>query len=401
MPAAPRTPLGRALADRGLLRPPTLQTDETRGASRLELFFDLAFVLVIAELSTGLREDVTLHNALATAGLFTVVWWAWMSSTLYANRFDHDDVLYRLNKLGGMLAVVGMAASVSDATGKYAAWFVLSYVTIKLLLLLQYARAYRHVVEARDGIRIYLMGTGAGAALWAASLTVTGPPRYALWAAGVLVDAAVPILVTVSRTQVPLHLEHLPDRFSLFVILVLGESVAAVVHGVHDASWAVGSVLAGVVCFVVAAALWWSYFDLAGAGAKHLLNQAGGTTSTVAHDVYVYGQLPLCLSLAAVGVGIEGIVLEGASDVGAGVRALLSGGVALYLLTVGVTNAVMDRGAGSGWWWAAFASLIAAADVVLDVPALAVAGVLAALLVAVVLTGLEQEARGNVELEAL
>ena len=401
MPAPPRTPLGRALADRGLLRPPSLQTDETRGASRLELFFDLAFVLVIAELATTLREDVSLRTTLVTAGLFAVVWWSWMSSTLYANRFDHDDVLFRSMKLAGMLAVVGMAASVAEATGKHGTAFVLSYVAIRVLLLLQYARAFRHVQAARDGIRIYLYGTGAGALLWLASLAVDGPARYGLWALGLLVDAAAPLLVTASSSTVPLHLEHLPDRFSLFVILVLGESVAAVAHGVHDASWAVGSVLAGAVCFVVAAALWWSYFDLAGAGAKHLLLEAGGTSSTVSHDVYVYGQLPLCLALAAVGAGIEGIVMEGAAEVGAGLRALLSGGVALYLVTVGLTNVAMARGGRNGWWWAAIAAVVAVGDAVLDVPALGVAAVLAVLLVVVVVTGLEQQARGNVELDAL
>ena len=397
----PRTPIGKALADRGLVRPPTLRTDETRGASRLELFFDLAFVLVIAELTTGLREAVTPRTALVTAGLFTVVWWSWMSSTLYANRFDHDDVLFRSLKLTGMLAVVGMAASVAEATGKHATAFVLSYVAIRVLLLTQYARAYRHVEAARGGIRIYLWGTGAGAALWLASLALDGPARYVLWALGLLVDAAAPLLVTATRTKVPLHLEHLPDRFSLFVILVLGESVAAVVHGVHDASWATGSVLAGAVCFVIAAALWWSYFDLAGAGAKHLLLEAGGASSTASHDVYVYGQLPLTLALVAVGVGIEGMVLEGFAEVGDGLRSLLAGGVALYLVTVGATNAGMARRSRSGWWWAAIASVVAVADAVLDVPALGVVAVLAVLLVVVVLTGLEQEARGNVETDAL
>jgi len=401
VPAPPRTPIGRALADRGLLRPPTLQTDETRGASRLELFFDLAFVLVVAELSTSLREDVTWPAVIETAGLFAVVWWSWMSSTLYANRFDHDDVLFRSLKLAGMLAVVGMAASVREATGEHATVFVLSYVAIRVLLLVQYGRAFRHVESARDGIRIYLWGTGAGTVLWVASLALEGPGRSVLWALGLLVDAAAPLLITASRTKVPLHLEHLPDRFSLFVILVLGESVAAVAHGVHDTSWAVGSVLAGAVCFVIAAALWWSYFDLAGAGAKHLLQEAGGTSGTLSHDVYVYGQLPLTLSLVAVGVGIEGMVLEGFAEVGDGLRSLLAGGVALYLLTVGATNAGMARRSRSGWWWAAIASVVAVADALLDVPALGVVAVLAVLLVAVVVTGLEQEARGNVETDAI
>ena len=401
VPPQPRTPIGRLLQDRGLLRPPTLQTEESRSASRLELFFDLAFVLAIAELTAPLREDVTLRGALVAAGLFTVVWWSWMSSTLYANRFDHDDVLYRLNKLAGMGAVVGIAASVPEATAAHAVPFALCCLALRVLLLVQYARAYRHVEHARAGVRAYLAGTGAGALLWAASLAVEGLPRYVLWGFAVVVEAAAPVVVTVSRTQVPLHLEHLPERFSLFVILVLGESIAAVAHGVADADWRAGSVLAGGVCFVLAAALWWSYFDLAGAGAKHLLDEAGDEGSASPHDVYVYGQLPLTLSLAAIGVGMEGVVLEGTEEVGAGVRALLSGGVALYLVTVGVTNVLMQRSGRSGWWWAAAASVVAVADIALDVPALAVAGVLAVLLVAVVVTGLEQEARGEVELEEL
>ncbi len=392
---------GWALRARGLVRPPSLQTDESRTASRLELFFDLAFVLVVAELASGLRRDATVHGVLLFVGLFTVVWWAWMSATLYANRFDHDDVLFRLNKLSGMFAVIGLAAAASDATGKYATQFVLCYVALRLLLLLQYARAYRHVEQARAGIGIYLGGTGAGAALWALSLPFPGPARYVLWAVGVLADALGPLVVTAARVEVPLHLEHLPERFSLFVILVLGESVAAVAHGVHEAAWTSGAVLTGLVAFVMAAALWWSYFDLAGAAAKHLLDQAGGSRGTGAHDVYVFGQLPLCLALAAVGAAVQGIVLAGTAPPSAVERGVLTGGVALYLVAVAVTNAGMARRVRSGWWWAAAAAGVAVADAIWTLPALAVVGILAVLLVVVVIVGLEQGARGNVELTPL
>ena len=401
MEKLPRTRLGRALHDRGLVRPPSLNTDETRSASRLELFFDLAFVLAVIELAGGLRKDVTVGGVLQFAGLFTVVWWTWMSSTLYANRFDHDDVLYRLNKLGGMLAVVGIAAAASDATGKYAVAFVLSYVALRVLLLVQYFRAYRHVADAREGIRYYLIGTGAGALLWTASLAFEGPTRYVLWGVGLVLDALAPLLVTAARAQVPLHLEHLPERFSLFIILVLGESVAAVTKGVHDAQWAAGAVVAGVVGFVLVAALWWSYFDLAGAAAKHLLDKAGDTRSVLAHDVYVYGQLPLCLSLALLGVGLQGLVMESTKDASVGARVLLTGGVALYLVTIAATNAGMAQRARSGWWWAAAAAVVAVVDGVFGVPALVVVGVLATLMVVVVAVGLEQEARGEIEVEAL
>src|SRR3954451_14616163 len=179
---------------RGLVRPPDLTTDEERTASRLELFFDLAFVLVIAELAIALREDVTLHGELLFAGMFTLVWWSWVSSTLYANRFDHDDVVYRLYKLGSLAAVIGLAASATEATGARFGVFVGCHLLLRAMLLLQYRRAYRHVPAARPIARLYLVGAGIGALLWTVSLLVPRPAGYALWAAAVLVEALVPLL---------------------------------------------------------------------------------------------------------------------------------------------------------------------------------------------------------------
>ncbi|HZB20561.1 MAG TPA: low temperature requirement protein A, partial [Blastococcus sp.] len=159
-------------AVRGLVRPPELNTDAERSASRLELFFDLAFVLVVAELAIALREDVTWHGEALFAGLFTLVWWSWVSSTLYANRFDHDDVVYRLLKLVSMAAVIGLAASATEATGERFGIFVTCQLLLRASLLLQYRRAYRHIEHARPIARLYLAGTGAGVLLWAASLVV-------------------------------------------------------------------------------------------------------------------------------------------------------------------------------------------------------------------------------------
>ncbi|HLM04157.1 MAG TPA: low temperature requirement protein A, partial [Blastococcus sp.] len=177
---------------RQLVRPPELQTGDERSASRLELFFDLAFVLVVAELAIELRDDVTISGALTFAGLFTTVWWSWVSATLYANRFDHDDVVYRLYKLGSMAAVIGLAASATEATGERFGIFVGCQLLLRATLVLQYRRAYRHVAGARPIARLYLVGTGVGALLWAVSLVVPRPVGFGLWAAAVLVEALVP-----------------------------------------------------------------------------------------------------------------------------------------------------------------------------------------------------------------
>jgi low temperature requirement protein LtrA len=396
--SAPRRTL-RALASAGLVRPPSLTTDdEDRSASRLELFFDLAFVLVVAELAIALREDLTWHGVAVFAGLFTTVWWAWVSSTLYANRFDHDDVVFRLYKLGSMVAVIGLAASATEATTTRIDLFAGCQVALRVVLLLQYGRVHRHVAEARPLARTYLVALTVGAVLWAVSAVVPAPLCFVLWGLAVAVEAFAPLRAT-ARHDVPLHMEHLPERFALFVILVLGESIAAVVHGVYDAKWTAPAVAVGAVSFVLAAALWWSHFDLAGAGAKRLLDD-DGTRGAWALDIFVFGLLPLCLALAAIGAGIELAVLEsGQGDVPVGTRLLLAGGVTLYLASVSLRNSAMAVGRRSGWWWPLGAAVVAAADVALELPAVVVVGALAAIVVAVVVIGTVQRATGQLEVE--
>jgi low temperature requirement protein LtrA len=394
--------VGRRLVEalRGLVRPPELQTGDERSASRLELFFDLAFVLVVAELAIDLRDDVTVTATLTFAGLFATIWWSWVSATLYANRFDHDDVLYRLYKLASMAAVIGLAASAAEATGKWFAVFVGCQLLLRAMLLLQYRRAYRHVQAARPIAGLYIAGAAGGALLWGASLVVPRPVGFALWAAAVLVEALVPLVATRGPSDVPLHVEHLPERFALFVILVLGESIAGVAHGLHDAAWAAPALPVAVLSFVVAAALWWSYFDLAGARAKRLLNEAGGEKQVGSHDVYVFGQLPLTFALASVGAGIElAVVQSGAGEVPAGTRLLIAGGVALYLVSVSLTDSGMSRHPRRHWWWPIGAAAVAVIDVMLELPAVAVVGALAALLVAVVVVGTVQRETGRLAVD--
>jgi len=397
--SAVRKVLG-SVGSAGMVRPPSLKTDEERSASRLELFFDLAFVLVVAELATALREDVSAHGMAVFAGLFATVWWAWVSSTLYANRFDHDDVVFRLYKLASMAAVIGLAATASEATGERLGLFAGCQVLLRVVLVLQYGRVHRHVEEARPLARTYLMALVAGGLLWAVSIAVPAPVCFVLWGLAVAVEVVAPLRATAASAAVPLHMEHLPERFGLFVILVLGESVASVAHGLYEAHWTGEAVAVGAVSFVLAAALWWSYFDLAGAAAKRLLAEAGGERSERAHDVYVFGQLPVALALAGIGAGIQLAVLEsGQGDVPLGTRVLVAGGVALYLASVSVRNSGMATGGRRGWWWPLLAAAVAVLDVLLDLPAVVVVGALAVLLIAVVVVGTVQRATGTLEVD--
>ncbi len=385
-----------------LIRPPGLQVEEERTASRLELFFDLAFVLVIAELAGALSKNLSTHGALVFVALYVVTWWSWASATLYANRFDTDDVVFRVLKLTGMLGVIGLAASAADATGRRAVQFAACYILLRGLLFLQYARAWRSVPDARPTIRLYLTGTAVSAGLWSVSLATPGSLRYILWTVGIVIEVLVPLTATFAPGSLPLHLEHLPERLGLFVILVLGESVASVAQGVHDTAWTAQSIGVGALSFVLAAGLWWSTFDFAGAAAKQLLVEASGSGRRVAEDIFFYGHLPITLALVAVAVGIEHVILEsGGMQTTAWTRIALCGGVALYLGSVSLTNSALAAKWKTGWWWPAVAAAIAVADAAVTLPAIIVVGALALLVVVVVGVGVMQESRGRIDLQQL
>ncbi|HSP39012.1 MAG TPA: low temperature requirement protein A [Frankiaceae bacterium] len=385
-----------------LSSPPGLQTDLARSASRLELFFDLAFVLVVAELAGVLSKDLSGRGVLVFVGLYVVTWWSWASPTLYANRFDTDDVVFRVMKLASMLGVIGLAASASDATGKRVVPFTLCFVILRLLVFAQYARAWRSVPDARPKIQLYLLGSGAAATLWSVSLAVPHPWRYVLWAIGLAVDVLVPIGATFAPGWVPVHLEHLPERLGLFVILVLGESVAAVASGVHDVQWTLQAVGVGTVCFVLAAGLWWVAFDLGGGTAKQLLLEASDNGRRLGEDIFFYGHLPITLGLAAVGVGIEHMILESSqNEPSQWTRLVLCGGVAVFLASVSLTNNALTGRWASGWLWPAAAALLAVADAAVSLPALFVVGALALLVLVVVVVGTVQESKGRIVADQL
>jgi low temperature requirement protein LtrA len=346
-----------------LIRPPALRTADSATASRLELFFDLAYVLVVLELADAFYADMTWRGALAFIALFVALWFSWVGFTLYANRFDTDDVIFRLAKLAATLAVAGCAAAATGATGEFSTAFAASFLFGRVVLLLLHLRAWRHVPEARPTVSVYVGATALSAALWAVSLPVGGAARYWLWAAAVAVDAAGPIIATWRGDRAPLHLEHLPERFGLLVILVLGEAVGGAATGVHDGKWAAPSVAVGVAGFVIAAALWWIYFDITAHESEERLQEDDdhnsvdrtaddrGARSDERHDLFVYGHLPLTLGVVMAGVGIEDLVAHPADPLPSTGAWTLAGGLALYLVGSSMIVGGTRRSWRAIWPW--------------------------------------------------
>jgi low temperature requirement protein LtrA len=374
----------------GLPAPPQLpdgdsEAVEHRHATWLELFFDLVFVVAVAELSHELVRDPSFHGFLRFLALFVPVWWAWVGFTFYATRFESDDALYRVLWLTAMLAAAAMAVNVHDAFDTNAAAFAVSYAAVRTVLVVLYLIARRRAPEARELSTFLAVGFTLGASLWYASALVDEPLRFWLWGAGMSVDGLTPLVGNRLILRTTVHPWHLPERFGLFMIIVLGESIAGVVSGTANTNWQVSSAMVACFAFVAAASLWWSYFDFAAwTGRFGLLSSP--RRGALARDIYSYGHFPVVVGLTLFGAGTELAIIDTPDgSLSSSTRWTLCGGVALYLVAISLIYTGMTRSLRTAFWWprlaaAALAVTLAAAGENLE-PVVLV-GLLAAGLVA-------------------
>ena len=290
--------------------PPRLRTaaeEGDRSATWLELFYDLVFVVAVAVLVERLVHDITGPGVASFFGYFALLWWLWASHTYYADRYDTDDLVYRLLAAGQMVAIVVIAASLSgDAAGSTRA-FALAYAASRFLLLVMYFRAYRHVTETRALVKGYLSGFGIATVVWSASALVPDEMRIGLWATALFIDLATPWVMRSEQARVPLDVSHLPERFGLFTILVLGESMAAIVAALSHISWAFLPTLTAALSVGIVTALWWLYFDNTSGS---VVRRDAAVRRTWRPTGWIYTHLILAAALASSAVGLERAVSE-------------------------------------------------------------------------------------------
>jgi low temperature requirement protein LtrA len=298
----------------------------------------------------------SLADFAGTAGLFVAVWWAWVGYTVYADRFDTDDLLHRALVLAGMLAVIAMALSIHDALHGGSARFALTFVAVRGIVLLLNARARRHAAAARPLLNLYLTAFSFGASLWLVSVLVPEPARFLLWGVALVVELSAPWVGRHQIAKAPIHASHLVERFGLFTLIVLGESVISVaqgaVKGAAQGHWTAAMGAAALAGFLAVAGLWWLYFDRLDEGAIR---------SVLRGLIWNYAHLPLLAGLVSVAVGTEFAVREAATGQLERTTAMaLGAGTALYLLAIVVTGRALRTSADPRqWYWvgAAAASL--------------------------------------------
>jgi low temperature requirement protein LtrA len=308
-----------------------------RSVTFLELFYDLVYVVLVAQLAHALAEDTTLSGALGFAFLFIIVWWAWFNGSSYHDLHGNNDIRTRVFTFLQMFTVASMAVFAHDALGESSVGFALSYAAFQLILTYLWWRTGVHDPNHRPLSRPYSFSFLITTLLFAGSIFVDPPVRFYLWGIAVLISLILPFNAFLQGKKNPAIQEEvdriidvspaLVERFGLLTIIVLGEVVVGTVNGVaghHHLDWAVG-ITAGLG-MLIAISLWWIYFDFV----SHRKPQV--TQGKVAQWFYLH--LPMTAGIAAVGAAVFNVIEHSGEPLDAGARWLLVGSVSLVLTCV-------------------------------------------------------------------
>ena len=307
------------------------------GVSTLELFYDLVFVFAITQVSHLLLEHLTWEGAGQTAVVLLVIWWSWNFTTWATNELDPESPGVRILLIGLMLASLTMAIAIPYAWEDKALLFAGSYVAIQLgrTAFLAFAAGEPGSMERRRASAILAWFAAAGA-FWIAGAIVEDA-RTLLWLIALAIDYGGPLVMfrLPGRPMPPsawqVDAEHMAERFQLFVIIALGESIVLTGATTSDLEFDLLRAAALAVAFLGTAALWWLYFDAVAGRAGAQLRSAMDDRTLVARDVYTYLHVVLIAGIVVTAVGDELVIAHPGDELPTKELIALTAGPVLYL----------------------------------------------------------------------
>lgn len=316
-----------------------------RAVTPLELLFDLVYVFAVSQLSVNLIEHLDGRGIAQTVVLTLAAMYAWFMTVWTSNWLDVERRPVQLMLLGLMFASLLMSTSIVGSFGDSpwpwiddrAALFVVGYLAIQLGRTLFALAAFRgHRLHAHF-FNALVWELGA-AMIWVAGLAVDGDARLAIWAlavavtyGGVIAGHPLPGLRSPFGSDSQIYAEHLLERFRLFFLIALGETVLTVGNAFAGVPVVLETLLALTAAFVGTVSLWWCYFHRAERLGADAAMEAGDASRIVA--VGNYALIAMVLGIVAIAVGDELALADPSVNFGDRTTAtvLVFGGPALFL----------------------------------------------------------------------
>jgi low temperature requirement protein LtrA len=360
-------------------------------ATFFELFFDLVYVFAVTQLSHHLLDDISWATAAETAFMLAALYWAWNYTTWMTNWFDPDTVPVRLVLVFVMAASLLMAVAIPEGFGEYALLFACAYAGLQIGRN-AFVVAVTPPGRFNQNFRQILAWSVLSAPLWVAGGAVDGEAlRWVLWLAALGLDLAAPLarywvpgtgITPMSQWQI--EGAHFGERFQLFVIIALGESIVLAGATASDTGLSVEVVVALLLAFLASTALWWLYFgQVAGTVHERIRGATAEERGQMGRDIYTYLHFPIVAGIVLVAVGDELVIAHPTDELHQAGALVALGGPALFLAGL-MASAARIGHTQSAPRAVAIVALLAAVPLAAGADGLLVSALLTALLAALV-----------------
>jgi low temperature requirement protein LtrA len=307
-----------------------------------------------------------------------VLWWSWVGYAWLTSVVDPEEGVVRFAIFGAMAGLLVVALCVPEAFDNLALLFACAYAVVRAGQIVLFIVASREDAALRHSVVGLAISTAIGVSLLVAASFADGAAQGALWALALLLDMGGPLIIDSSGWK--LAPGHFAERHGLIVIIALGESIVAIGVG-SEAGVDAGVVAAAVLGIVVAAALWWLYFDIVALVAERRLSNAseGRERNEIARDSFSYLHFPMIAGIVLLALGLKKTLEHVGDPLDVVPAVALLGGTAIYLLAhVAFRWRNVHRFSSQRLLCAVL--LVALIPAAVELPALATMGILAAVL---------------------
>jgi low temperature requirement protein LtrA len=302
-----------------------------RRTSPVELLWDLVFVFSVTQVTTLIATDLTWTGFEHGLIMLALVWWAWSAFVWAANAEEEQSRALRAILLLGMLLVFVAGLALPSAFSGKATLFALCYAAVRFLHLGMYAHAARAGNASWSAINSFAVTVGAGMALIVAGSFLSSRLQVVLWTLALLIDYSGPAWLTRERLRglQQVAIAHFAERYGLFVIICLGESIVAIGLSADAHTIYARLVAAAALGLATTVGLWWTYFDrLAGTAEARL--HGHDDVVLAAADSYSYIHLVIVGGIIVFAVGTKVAIHDVDTALPDAARLALCGGLALY-----------------------------------------------------------------------
>jgi low temperature requirement protein LtrA len=309
--------------------------DEQHRTTPVELLWDLVFVFAVTQVSSLLARHLSWGWFGRSMLVLALVWWAWSAFVWAANAQTATSNTMRVCLLLSTVLIFIAGLALPDAYGAEGTLFVVTYAMVRFLHLALYADASRQGNASWNAIAGFGATVVIGMALLVAGSLLHGGLRIGLWVVAVAIDYAGPAWLTRERLRglQRVAVAHFAERYGLFVIICLGESIVAIgVAGNGSRAHLSAELIAAVtLTLAITIGMWWTYFDRFAATAEERLREHEDPVLAAA-DGYSYLHLLIVAGIITFAVGVRVLVRHVGGPMASAPRLALCGGVALYLL---------------------------------------------------------------------